>query len=400
MQSALYPEPGGTSRTPFHFSGHGSSFSLGKTKLHYPKKGQESTDYSPHHVNDHQERAYVRELMPLLNPHLHRMITLSFDLIFNSSLPRLFEDIYGDACPHLESLTLNCKYDDEFETIDPQIQMNPQDLVPLVLPSLTDLSINGRALALLLSHPGIMVVESDGLESLSVSCYTPREGESIDLLSFIKDFLYLTIPFRLRLDSIPFIWNPDEVEDAISTMDSLMDLTFHNLPQGAADVIFRLVDQQGDDDDDDYDGLLCINISECSLPAPNFLLMCEEIWLKDIEFPCDLAGFTSLWVGSTLVIENCPGYAVNAMLDSMVQMCPGFDWLNAPELTHLELINCRDFSIARLKHLWEVRENTSVPPPLDKIYVTGYGPMLSLTDRQWIERHPERLHFDIDEWND
>ncbi|KAG6895880.1 hypothetical protein C0992_011801, partial [Termitomyces sp. T32_za158] len=195
----------------------------------------------------------------------------------------------------------------------------------------------------------------------------------------------------IELDSVPFIWDPEEVEEVITTEAYFIDLTLRNLPEGAADVIFRLLESQ----DDDYDGLSTITISQCSLSAPNFLFICEEIYLKNIEPPCDLAGFTSCWLGRILDIENCPEHAIDMMLDAMAQFYPGFDWFNAPSLTHLSLINCGKFSMVKLRHLWEVREIAS-HPPLDTVYVIGSGPPLSFGDRQWIEEHPG-LHFDCEE---
>ncbi|KDR80966.1 hypothetical protein GALMADRAFT_264905 [Galerina marginata CBS 339.88] len=61
--------------------------------------------------SDRQEGKRTRAIINALKPHVHRCLSITFDVIHGSSLPSLSRDLF-DISPHLQELVLRCKSDD------------------------------------------------------------------------------------------------------------------------------------------------------------------------------------------------------------------------------------------------------------------------------------------------
>ncbi|KAG5645120.1 hypothetical protein DXG03_006837, partial [Asterophora parasitica] len=298
-------------------------------------------------THDSHEYKYARALIPLLQPHFHRMRVLSFDLLQSSSLPRLYQDFHGNAS-RLERLRFECDFDDGER--HPPVDSH---YYSLIAPKLTHLYIDGRTLLRAMNNfedTWTNDVSKNANIHLRVSEFTPTTDDTIDLHRFIFQINACSSLKILRISNIPFTWSSEAEPNSLEEW-AFFIVHFENLPAGAVEEFIRVVGEVH------FQNIEITRSPVATLKAP---LFARVLTIRDLDNQSDLPAFVSNWYGLGLVLHNCNASVVDAVLDmladpSKVDEGPNFPF-RAPILRRLVLENCGAFSFAKLRHLIEIRK--------------------------------------------
>ncbi|GLB44505.1 putative expressed protein [Lyophyllum shimeji] len=348
-------------------------------------------------VHDPHEYEYARELVALMAPHFHRMKVVSFKLLQSSSLPRLLEDFYGSA-PYLQTLDLRCEFDD-----GGPLDVDRKDRHPLVLPTLLMLSVDGRTLHRILSRfvAGVVLgIDEDNDVHLDVSHFTPHhDGERVDLHDFLAAVTRIQHIRELRLRDMALTWSDPRpsLNPYVYVPLEYSRITLEDLPAGA---VQEFIHSTGFPDYESFE------VIRCPVGALTVPLLADKLSLRRITDgdPADLAAFISTWEGRKLKLDRCPAAAVDAVLDALTVAHDSSEGdaprLGARFLRELHLTSCGEFSFARLRRAFEVRQawaeargwtleldrDWADTSPLTMAFVTGRRPALSRDDQEWHDK--------------
>ncbi|KAG5637697.1 hypothetical protein H0H81_003552, partial [Sphagnurus paluster] len=328
------------------------------------------------YVHDAHEYAHSRGLIDILAPHFHRMKALSFSLHQSSSLPRLFDDLQGPAL-HLESLILECKYDDGRN----EDELTPEDLPPILLPRLRQLSIDGRSLLRIYDTASwLFDISSKEMIGLEISRFTPsHDGRSIDLHDFLGSISGAELDI-VRIRDVSFTWRHYPIERIpLFCYWHFSDVYFEDLGPGVIGEFIRAIGSLI---------LRHVHITRCPLAASAKALPAGELVIEDIGDPAGLVAFIRNWRGEVLTLTKCPTGVVDAVLGVMaiIQGDPiNPDLFFVPCVRDLCLRDCEDFEFWKLRELYDLR--TNLGPSTLRIRMDGRSPVLSVEDAEWVDQN-------------
>jgi hypothetical protein len=308
----------------------------------------------------------------LINPHIHRIRLLSFDVMFSSSLPPLHNDFRGIASI-LEELCLECREDNGSSTDDLESVMSTKQQFP----ELVRLCIDGRSYFNACKGGSHFAVEFTEVRRLAVSHYKPLPGESFlasDFLrpiTMIKDLQYLDMT-DLALDPSPFPL-PTSTERPRLAGLQLKDM---HISKSLAEI---------------FDFCTYTNeITFTSSATGDAGAFNSEAYLtlEDIDADQDLVPLLRNWEGFYLEVKRCPSF--NDVVLHM--MAPGEDgaYNCAQHMGKLVILDCPNFSVSALKQLVRAKLNGLA---IDLLKVSGRAPVISVEDYLWLSENTDRFNY-------
>ena len=314
-----------------------------------------------------------------INPHLHRMRGLCFDVKSSSCLPSFPRDFHVPA-PKLMRLRLECMDDDGRNDEPERSTSMPMECQ---FPILTTLFIDGRNYYNACSRGGAGWTDVVGrIESLMVSRYKPRPGESLSSHAFtlplmalenLRDLQILHVALSSATQQ-PWLAN---VEPPLS-LHPLNYLRLCGLANSQA--VAEILDLTTTVSE--------MDITRCAtaLPMNGFGLGgCLE--LDSIDEKEDLVPLLCSWEGESLVVKKCLGFN-DSILEMMCEQMDG-DFICATNMDHIDIVDCPNVSVEALKSLVNTLCRPSAEPRLEFIRVYGLVPHFSQEDLLWFETNVE-----------
>ena len=273
-----------------------------------------------------------------INPNLHRIRTLRFNVRSSSCLPLFPGDFHGTAS-RLIRLRLACNEDDGCNNVrvnndetEPVTPMDPQ------FPALDTLLVDGRTyFNACRSSPARWIEATANVDDLTVSHFTPRAGESFPSHAFA---LPLTAVDRLRYLRIVNVHLSSSASHPAPApyLEYVEHLELHDFVdfEPAAEMISLV------------ESVFEIVLIRCSLGRPADFGAGGYLTLKDIDESEDMVPLLCAWQGERLSVTKCPGFT-DRVLDAMcadtgVSTC-------ARGLTRIHIADCPNFTVSALKRL-------------------------------------------------
>jgi hypothetical protein len=327
-------------------------------------------------VDNQHERAQVLSIMKtLINPHIDRIRSLYFEVMFSSSLPPFPDGFHGTATI-LNTLHLGCEEDngrsaDDWESVTSTEQQ---------FPALNDLHIDGRNyFNMCKTDKPLPVKNYTGVGvSLSISHYKPPPGETFLASDFlrpiavIEEFEYLNM-IDLILDPSPLplptlTVRPYAMElrlEDIHNSQSLAEI-FHLLPENSTVTLFHSA--IGDVGPFNSEGHLI---------------------LKNIHADEDLVPLLRFWEGCSLTVNHCPSFN-----DTVLHMmAPREDNIRncAYDMVDLTIMDCPNFSVAALKQFVSAKSSVADRPGIQSLQVFSDVPAISDEDCRWLSENVDNF---------
>jgi hypothetical protein len=289
-----------------------------------------------------QERVHIKSIMKVLNPHMHRLRQLIFNVKFSSSLPSFPDDFHGTA-NLLRNLRLLCREDDggDTEADDDTEPTNPTQHEAFACPKLSMLTIDGRNCYNNCMTDASWIDKIPIASYLTIAHFKPQPGESfsydqfLPLLARMKGtklrFLHLT-NLGLDLPADAFIRrNPGDLEGCLEfedIHDFRLIVEVLRIVLGASEV----------------------KLTRCSIGAAGDFVakgfeVHGDLTLREIGCDQDLLPLLSGYLGSTLVIQKRPSF--NGPVLDMMCISEKGKFVCAPRLAFLSI---------------EITEHISLPP--------------------------------------
>jgi hypothetical protein len=320
-----------------------------------------------HPADSQHERTQVTSIMKgLINPHMHRIRRLFFDVMFSSSLPS-FPGAFRGTASILDELHLRCKGDNGSSADEWASVMSTEQRFP----ALDDLLIDGRNYYNACKGGSHFAVEYTGVWFLAISRYKPPPGESFLVSDFlrpittIKDLRYLEMT-DLTLDPSPLPL-PTATKRPILSGLHLKDI--HNSKSLAE--IFDFFTHTSE---------ITVTHSAIGDVGPFNSKGC--LTLEDIDADQDLVPLLRNWEGYYLTVKGCPSFN-----DTVLHMmAPREDGAHncAHYMAKLVISDCPNFSVAALKQLVSAKLNAADVFAIESLQVSGRAPDISAGDRQWL----------------
>ena len=317
-----------------------------------------------------------------INPHLHRMRGLSFNVKSSSCLPLFPRDFHVPA-PKLMRLRLECREDDGGNDEHERSLSMP---VECQFPVLKTLFIDGRNYYNACSRGGARWRDAVGrIKSLTVSRYKPRSGESLSSHAFalplttLEDLRDLQI-LHVALSSAaqhPWLVN---AEPHLS-LHPLRYLRLCGLADSRA--VGEILDVTTSVSE--------MDIIRCATALPmNSFGLGGWLELHSIDIKEDLAPLLCTWEGESLVVKKCPGFN-DSILEMMCVQEDG-DYICAANMEYIDIVDCPNVSVEALKSLVNTLCLPSAEPRLESVRVCGLVPHFSQEDLLWFETNVERFN--------
>ncbi|RDB30688.1 hypothetical protein Hypma_005906 [Hypsizygus marmoreus] len=300
-----------------------------------------------------RESVRVRAVMDILKPHLQRCTSLTFQLLHRSSLPSLCDDIGG--LPKVRVLILQCEdgAPNNFDNpaLDPRVYGTNVELErPLEFPELMHLEIDGPNFKKASHANDDWLKQQPHAEDLFVrlSYFRPADSEIEWMLEILQDatclfFSHIELS-HWELESYPPEGSIDLDQLALLYVENLEDLFLEGVMSQAS-----------------MPNLQELGVRACSLSAFNEAfdapLIITNLRLAGIDDWRELARFLlDDWDGDALYLDQCAGF--NDVLIEVLCRCIAVartQPLSPPLylLSRLEIANCTNFSIAKLRQLVE-----------------------------------------------
>ncbi|KDR77307.1 hypothetical protein GALMADRAFT_246657 [Galerina marginata CBS 339.88] len=343
-------------------------------------------DYSP--AEDMLEKRRVKGVMQVLARHITRCKVVVFDLLHNSSLPRI-TDFSGSACK-LRTLRVKCRLPG---LVDDHVQPTPslaREPDAFLCPSLQYLDLDGRVFIAAMRIPGwdesIRLLTQ---KRLSITNITYSEGQDFDLHKFLVALSKLGHLTTLELSNVDLdSWSCIGRE---SPSIFIQNFEFEGLNGDFITGFFA----------HHHNRIEVSNISftNCQL-GPTEYLHCWRLNLQRILPGEDITEFVKDWDGFGLHIQDCPGLD-DRLLELLSNFQASKEALFAPTLRELHISSSGSLSVQAVKNLVFIRgiEAEMHDPELDggqclpmySISVADSGPSPSPEDRQWLEEKLERF---------
>ncbi|KAG5636568.1 hypothetical protein H0H81_007576 [Sphagnurus paluster] len=332
-----------------------------------------------------EEQHRTRKLIDAIAPHIPRCMTLSFEVTYTSSLPRIGTD-FTLVAPQLQSLMLNASIPNGLPGF-----MDGTELVDYIFPALKHLEIDGYNFIELRTKGRRWLsqfsetTKSGKYHSLAVTHYRPIKDQNgqasddfhIDLVAPLFELFG-----ELTLDDVRF-----------QSFGGLIPGEFRGSPESlklrnlSSEFTAAMVHS--------YSAAF-LTLYRCPLSEIVSISLCT-LRLVEIDYPNfsdDLARLLFEWEGgSTLTIETCPG------LDDTVLEVLGktrkflqATTLVSPMLSELDIVNCRGFNFSTLKRVVESRRLYITLKDIEQYFESDCfdisvvnGPVMDEEDRRWLK---------------
>jgi hypothetical protein len=335
-------------------------------------------DYDRQLVDVQHERAQVMSIMnAVLNPSMHRLRGLRFDVMFSSSLPQ-FPD--GFATNSITDLKLICREDngrslDFWESLTPPVPDQQYH-------SLHTLCIDGRNYYNNCRTSFWRTAEFMALKVLIIANYTPLPGESFTSSDFVFPITTLNIE---SLSIINVILTPSPTPlPTTSSGRTLCELDFFGIQ--TFETMAGIIGGLGQPD-------ICFTFNRSNIGDFRIPIGGESSGLSLIHIDEDqnMIPLLRCWQGSYVKIFSCDGFDDAVLLDMMASD-DAENGCAAGKMKILDIFNSYNFSGALLRRLVHARRH--VGRELACICITGFAPEISSEDQQWLFQNLDRFHYE------
>ncbi|PPQ92539.1 hypothetical protein CVT25_010372 [Psilocybe cyanescens] len=343
-------------------------------------------DYSAE--EDVEERPRVKEVMQLLVQHIKRCKVVVFDLLHNSSLPRISD--FSDKAAKLLTLRMKSRlpgFGPAVPDPTPTLRRNSR---PFLCPSLRYLDLDGNVFMAAMQIYGW----AESFREVSQKHLTIRNMRHSDRMGYdLLDFLVALS--RLKHFTLLQLVNVElearrRIGPGVGSI-FIQNFEFEGLSRG---FVTDFLNNHHNSIDVSH-----ITLTRCELgPAPNSNFAPWFLTFCDIAPEEDLAAFIRYWDGFGLTFRNCPGVDDKVLL-VVSSLSPGSQGhtINARTFRTLEIRTPGPIpiTVTALKELVEVRQTESerynlqehrrgsIPLPMHSIYISGTGARLSISDLEW-----------------
>lgn len=327
-----------------------------------------------------EDEGYIlRKAIDILKPHVGRCKTINYNVVYSSSLPSIMTDL-NHPTPLLSELRLNSViYSDK--TNELTLLSHPSNFY---FPRLEYLALDGRNFMDFSTHvpdwveriadPG----EDDGTAvPLAITNYVEMDGGLSEGSTF-WDKIADALPKISHLDlSSIVVPNPPKRRDPVGAPHPQLDcLEFLRVnPLLINEVLHNISYTE------------TLNIISCGIgEGIDRAVDAFHLTLEAISDTQDISPFLSRWCGFELTVINCPSFN-DAVLDILTNKSLN---PNTTNLGSFYISDCANFTVTALKRFVE-RQKAKFAEFGDEdddfscLEVTGFGPPLSVTEREWFQ---------------
>jgi hypothetical protein len=329
-----------------------------------------------HPVDIHHERMQVMKIMKILiNPHMHRLRLLYFNVMFSSSLPPFPDGFHGIASI-LQELCLECREDngssaDDWDSVTSTEQQYP---------ALAQLIIDGRNYYNACKGDLHFAVKFPEVGCLTISHYKPLLGESFLVSDFWRPITMIDYLPLLNLTDL--ILEPSPLPLPTLTEPPLLsELQLENIhnSQSLAEIVGFLTNAND------------ITVTHSTIGDTGPFNWDGSLTLEDIDADQDLVPLLRSWEGVVLVVERCPSFNDAVLL----MMAPREDGARncAHFMTELSILDCPNFSVTALKQLVIAKLHDADGLAIESLRFSGWPPFISAEDRQWLSQLVDEFDY-------
>ncbi|KDR70778.1 hypothetical protein GALMADRAFT_144273 [Galerina marginata CBS 339.88] len=353
-------------------------------------------------VDEEREKRRVSAIAQALQPHVHRCQSITFDIIYSSSLPPPSVFFLQDA-PNLQQLILECRVDN----FDLTSHVPSPNLEGVRLPFATSFTKLWK-----LSLPGFWLIDmplstpdSEWLNKLDSSKMDvaianfefPQTGQ-YSLTNFLHCLCQLKEPNSISFQSLSLSYgycgdNFNSLHSANLTYAISSNIHFTTVSEGFLAHLYSIADIVSDE---------ILSFEDCAIPNISHLQYVRYIHLENIvdDQGQSLRNILAAWEGTSLSIQSCSSFD-DTFLSwlSSVQEYIRIDTegnrvlikaFPAENLTSLRITDCVNFTAPALMEVVKSRSDSHLeleesgldrPPytsPRDSLSVTGRGPPFTL----------------------
>ncbi|KII95534.1 hypothetical protein PLICRDRAFT_219756 [Plicaturopsis crispa FD-325 SS-3] len=348
------------------------------------------------------EKAQMTEIMALLKPHIPRILTIDFDILYTASLPMLCRDFEGMAT-HLTFLRLESKISANHDGRDLDVDMGADTELVFHCPELRSLHINGNNLQGAIKQKWHGSFDHVQYVGMSRSDSPLPLGDTLIALQAFSEL------GTLEISGVAFTRDTPSLPDTV-TFPCLSKIIFDHLDGEAVQDILHAIEE-------DYIETICIVGCPLLIRDPDVVPGVFNLDLEEIGSEEDPISFLQLWTARdvsmgarTLGFTNSP-CLTDAVLMSMSRGGMKDDYWVCPAIRELKIYGCRNFSGRCLRRMVEARKIASVkyiddPDSVDanvdnkisfieSLVVKGCGPVLDKEDLDWLKAHVDTFVYRV-----
>jgi hypothetical protein len=372
-------------------------------------------------VDEALEKNRISAIAQALQPHVHRCGSISFDIIYSSSLPspNIF---FLRGAPDLYELILECRIDD-FDASTHPLPPTPEEQPTFAtsFPQLGKLSIP----AFWLIDMPLFTPDPDWLDQLNSSKIDitianfefPQNGQ-YSLTNFLTCLCRLKDPTSISLRNLTLSYeycghNLDSLDTSNLAHTICANIHFTSTSKDFITHLYSIANVISDE---------TLSFEDCEIPNISHLQNAHYIYLVNIpdDQGLSLRNILAAWDGSRLEIHSCPSFndtflswlrseGEHTRLDSegsekFLKIFP------AENLTSLHVEDCVDFTTPALVDVIRFRQDTRAAfleleevdtdrplhtYPIDSLSVTGRGPMLTVEAMNWFQSYDNRGNISV-----